>query len=201
MFFKVTHKLAALLLASVLFLGGAFMSETEQQAEAANLDNLLYLDLPFGRVVIEMRPEIAPKHVARIRELTREGFYDGVRFHRVMDGFMAQTGDPLSKDLDERRRWGTGGSGEKLPAEFNSSRHLRGTVSMARAQDPNSGDSQFFIVLAPTPSLDGQYTVWGRVIEGMEFVDLIEKAPAGSRSGAVEEPTIIEKMQVASDAN
>ena len=201
MFCKVTRKLMLTLLASFLFLGVTLMSKIDQPAEAANLENILYLDLAFGRIVIEMRPEIAPQHVARIRQLTRDGFYDGMRFHRVIDGFMAQTGDPLSKDLEKRRLWGTGGSGQKLPEEFNSAHHLRGSVSMARAQDPNSGDSQFFIVLASTPSLDGQYTVWGRVIEGMEFVDMIEKAPANSRSGAVEDPTVIQKMHLAADAN
>ncbi len=161
--------------------------------EAAALDpeNTLYLDLEYGRVVIELRPDLAPKHVARIKELTRQGFYDGLKFHRVIEGFMAQTGDP--------RGDGTGGSGQKLPAEFSNEKHVRGTVSMARAMDPNSGDSQFFIVFAPASHLDRQYTVWGKVVEGMEFVDQIKKGSPG-RNGAVSDPDRIVRMQVAADA-
>jgi peptidylprolyl isomerase len=160
--------------------------------EAAALDpeNTIYLDLESGRVVIELRPDLAPKHVARIKELTRQGFYDGLKFHRVIEGFMAQTGDPQGN--------GTGGSGTKLPAEFSAEKHVRGTVSMARAMDPNSADSQFFIVFAPAPHLDRQYTVWGRVVEGMEFVDQIKKG--SPTSGAVRDPDIIVRMQVAADA-
>ena len=110
---------------------------------AADLENTLYLDVPAGRVVIELKPDLAPGHVARIKELAREGFYDGIVFHRVIDGFMAQTGDP--------RGDGTGGSGRKLKAEFNAGKHVRGTCSMARAQSPDSADSQFFICFAPRP--------------------------------------------------
>ena len=134
-------------------------------AMAADLENTLYLDVPAGRVVIEMRPDLAPNHVAQIKALARRGFYDGVPFHRVIDGFMAQTGDPTGT--------GTGGSGNKIKAEFSNEAHVRGTVSMARAQDPNSADSQFFICFASAPHLNGQYTVWGKVIEGMENVDKI----------------------------
>lgn len=153
-------------------------------------ENTLYLDLDYGRVVIEMLPEKAPGHVARIKELAREGFYDGLKFHRVIDGFMAQTGDPLGN--------GTGGSGTKLKAEFNDVPHVRGTVSMARAMDPNSGDSQFFICFDDARFLDGQYTAWGRVTQGMEFVDMIKKGDA-RMNGTVSNPDIIVKMQVASD--
>lgn len=160
--------------------------------EAAALDpeNTIYLDLESGRVVIELRPDLAPKHVERIKELTRQGFYDGLKFHRVIEGFMAQTGDPSGN--------GTGGSGKKLPAEFSAEKHVRGTVSMARTNDPNSADSQFFIVFEPAPHLDRQYTVWGRVVEGMEFVDQIKKGSPGS--GAVSNPDQIVRMQVAADA-
>lgn len=159
-------------------------------ANAADPENTLYLDLVYGRVVIEMRPDLAPGHVERIKELTREGFYDGVKFHRVIEDFMAQTGDPTGT--------GTGGSGRKLRAEFNNTPHLRGVVSMARANSPHSADSQFFIVLADSHFLDGKYTVWGNVIEGMEFVDLIKMGVG--RSGMVPgEPDIIVKMQVAAD--
>ncbi len=153
-------------------------------------ENTLYMDLDYGRVVIELLPDVAPNHVARIKELTREGFYDGLKFHRVIDGFMAQTGDPLGN--------GTGGSGQKLKAEFNATPHVRGTVSMARASDPNSADSQFFICFDDATFLDGQYTVFGKVVEGMEYVDMIKKGNP-QMNGTVNNPDIIVKMQVASD--
>jgi peptidylprolyl isomerase len=130
-------------------------------------DNTMVLETTKGKVVIEMRPDLAPGHVARIKELVRQGFYDGVPFHRVIEGFMAQTGCPQGT--------GTGGSGKKLKAEFNKEPHKRGTVSMARAQSPDSGDSQFFICFADAGFLDGQYTVWGKVTEGMELVDQIKR--------------------------
>lgn len=153
-------------------------------------ENILYLDLKDGRVVIELLPKAAPKHVARIKELVRQCFYDGIVFHRVIDGFMAQTGDPLGT--------GMGGSGKKLAAEFNSEPHVRGTVSMARAMDPNSADSQFFICFADARFLDRQYTVWGKVVSGMEFVDKIKKGDP-NRNGVVYNPDKIVKMQVAAD--
>lgn len=158
---------------------------------AADLENTLYLDVPKGRVVIEMRPDLAPLTVARIKVLVRQGFYDGLPFHRVIAGFMAQTGDPKGN--------GTGGSGHKLKAEFSDAHHVRGTVSMARAQDPDSADSQFFICLAPAPFLDGKYTIWGQVTSGMEFVDEIKKGDPNS-NGSVENPDHIVRMQVAADA-
>ena len=133
----------------------------------ANPEDTIILETTKGNVVIAMRPDLAPKHVARIKELVRQGFYDGIVFHRVIDGFMAQTGCPHGT--------GTGGSGQKLKAEFNKEPHVRGTVSMARAQDPNSGDSQFFICFADANFLDGQYTAWGNVVEGMENVDKIKR--------------------------
>ena len=159
-------------------------------ASARDLENTIYLDLKDGRVVIELRPELAPNHVARIKELTRQGFYDGLKWHRVIDGFMAQTGDP--KGL------GIGGSGKNIKAEFSSETHVRGTVSMARSQKPDSADSQFFIVFAPSKWLDGQYSVWGQVIEGMDFVDQIKKGKG--QSGRVKDPDVIVRMQVAADA-
>ena len=154
-------------------------------------ENTIYLDLKDGRVVIELDSSAAPKHVARIKELTRKGFYDGVKFHRVIPGFMAQTGDPLGN--------GTGGSGKHLDAEFNNTPHVRGVVSMARANDVNSADSQFFIVTADSRFLDGNYTAFGRVTSGMEFVDKI-KAGTSANNGAVENPDVIVKMTVATDA-
>jgi peptidylprolyl isomerase len=130
-------------------------------------EDTLILETSKGPVTIQMRPDLAPQHVSRIKELVREGFYDGIVFHRVIDGFMAQTGCPHGT--------GTGGSGKKLKAEFSKEKHTRGTVSMARAQSPDSGDSQFFIVFEDSKWLDGQYTVWGKVTKGMENVDKIKR--------------------------
>ncbi len=159
---------------------------------AMDKENTLYLDLKDGRVVIELNAAAAPKTTARIKELTRAGFYNGVVFHRVIPGFMAQTGDPTGT--------GMGGSGKKLSAEFNKIPHVRGTISMARASDPNSADSQFFICFADARFLDGQYTAFGRVTSGMEFVDRI-KAGTSANNGAVSNPDKIVKMQVAADAS
>ncbi|MEX2128038.1 MAG: peptidylprolyl isomerase [Xanthobacteraceae bacterium] len=133
----------------------------------ADSENMLILETTKGPVKIEMKPDLAPKHVARIKQLVRDGFYDGVAFHRVIDGFMAQTGCPQGT--------GTGGSGQKLKAEFTPTKHGRGTVSMARAASPDSGDSQFFICFTDAPWLDSQYTAWGQVTEGMENVDKIKR--------------------------
>jgi peptidylprolyl isomerase len=157
---------------------------------AADLEDTLYLDVPAGRVVIEMRPDLAPEHCAHIKALARRGFYDGIVFHRVIAGFMAQTGDPTGT--------GSGGSGQRVKAEFSSEPHVRGVVSMARTSDPNSADSQFFICFADATFLDNQYTVWGKVTEGMEHIDAIKKGEP--RSGAVADPDKIIKMQVAADA-
>ena len=157
----------------------------------ADLEDTLYLDVPAGRVVIELRPDLAPGHCAHIKALARRGFYDGIVFHRVIDGFMAQTGDPTGT--------GSGGSGQRLKAEFSSEPHVRGTLSMARTSDPDSADSQFFICFADARFLDRQYTVWGQVVSGMEHVDAIKKGDAG-RNGSVVDPDKIVKMQVAADA-
>lgn len=157
-----------------------------QGASARDLENTLYLDLTYGRVVIELRPDLAPNHVKRIKELVRQGFYNGLKFHRVIEGFMAQTGDPQGT--------GMGGSGQKIDAEFSQEPFKRGTLGMARAQSPNSADSQFFIMFAPGDFLNGQYTVWGQVVEGMEFVDKIKRGEPPAN------PDIIVKMQVAADA-
>ncbi len=152
--------------------------------------NTLFLDTEYGRVVIELRPDLAPKTVARIKELTRRNFYDGLKFHRVLDGFMAQTGDPKGD--------GTGGSGKKLPAEFSRERHVRGTVSMARAADPDSADSQFFICTGDAAFLDGQYTVFGHVIHGIESIDRLKKGPRAN-NGMVDKPDHIVQMRIATD--
>ena len=152
----------------------------------AGADNTLILETTKGKVSIKLRPDLAPNHVKRIKELVRQGFYDGLVFHRVIDGFMAQTGCPQGT--------GTGGSGQKLKAEFSAEKHKRGTVSMARAQNPDSGDSQFFICFKDAPWLDRQYTAWGEVIEGMENVDRIK------RGEPVASPDKIVKAKIATDA-
>ena len=152
-------------------------------------ENALLLKTKNGDIVIEMFPDDAPKHVARIKELVRDGFYNGLKFHRVIDGFMAQTGDPRGN--------GTGGSGKKLKAEFNRNRHTRGTVSMARAMDSDSADSQFFICFGDCPWLDGQYTIWGQVTSGMEYVDQIKRG--FGPNGMVSEPDVIVSMSVIAD--
>ncbi len=154
-------------------------------AEINDPENTLVMDIDHGRVVIELRPDLAPNHVARIKELAREGFYDGIVFHRVIEGFMAQSGDPTGT--------GTGGSGQNLAQEFSDAPHVRGTASMARAMDPNSADSQFFICFDDAPFLNGQYTVWGQVVEGMEHVDQIK------RGEPVQDPDKIVQMRVAAD--
>ncbi len=152
-------------------------------------ENALLLKLKDGDVVIEMFPSDAPNHVARIKELVRANFYNGLKFHRVIDGFMAQTGCPYGT--------GTGGSGKKLKAEFNKNHHHRGTVSMARSMLPDSADSQFFICFSDCDWLDGQYTVWGEVTSGMEYVDGIKRG--NGPNGMVNEPDEIISMTVIAD--
>lgn len=176
-----------------LLMGVLLMAAGNAKAADMDKENLLYLDLKDGRVTIKMRPDLAPGHVERIKELTRDGFYDGIVFHRVIDGFMAQAGDPT----------GTGAGGSDKPdlkAEFSREPHVRGVVSMARkGHDINSANSQFFIVLADSKFLDGQYTVWGEVVDGMEHVDNIKKGPK-EMNGQVDNPDKIVRMQVAADA-
>ena len=159
---------------------------------AAKPEDTLIIETSKGRVVVAMRPDLAPKHVARIKELARQGFYDGVPFHRVIEGFMAQTGCPQGT--------GTGSSKyPNLPAEFTPTPFTRGVVGMARSSDPNSANSQFFIVFADASFLNGKYTVIGEVVSGMDVVDKLKKAPAGSQSGAVTDPDKMTKVQVAAD--
>jgi len=165
---------------------------SEPAAAQTDLENELYMDLKDGRVVIQLLPDIAPKHVERVKLLARKGFYDGVVFHRVIEGFMAQGGDPTGT--------GTGGSGlGNLPAEFTRTRKfLRGTVGAARSSDPNSADSQFFIMFAPAPNLDNSYTIWGQVVSGMQFVDQIKRG-TGPNGAMVGPPDRIVHMRVAAD--
>jgi peptidylprolyl isomerase len=158
-------------------------------AQPADPENTIYMDLPAGRVVIQLRPDLAPNHVARVKELTRQGFYDNTPFHRVIEGFMAQGGDPT----------GTGTGGSDLPdlkAEFTDTNFGRGTIGAARTNDPDTANSQFFICFQDCSFLNGQYTVWGEVVEGMEFVDALKKGDQAS-DGVVTDPDRIVKMTLA----
>lgn len=162
------------------------------QNKPLDKENILYIDLKSGRVAIELRPDLAPAHVARVKKLAREGFYNGVVFHRVLNGFMAQTGDPQ----------GTGyGSSPypDLPAEFSNEPFRRGSVGAARGHNPHSANSQFFICFEAAPGLNGQYTVWGQVIRGMERVDGIKRGDP-ARNGLVDKPDKMLKVMVAADA-
>ena len=164
-------------------------------------DETLTLNLDTGPVVIKLRPDLAPKHVARIKELVREGAYDNVAFHRVIEGFMAQTGDVQFGDMKDGYspgQAGTGGSDKPdLPAEFSDVPFTRGVLGMARSQDPNSANSQFFIMFTKYPSLNGQYTVVGEVEKGMEFVDRIKRGAGGN--GEVSDPDRMVKVRIAGD--
>lgn len=172
-------------------------------ALAADPDNTMIITLKDGDVTIALRPDLAPKHVAQIKKLVRSGAYDHIAFHRVIAGFMAQTGDVKYGNVKKgfnAELVGTGGSDlPDLPAEFSKAPYVRGTVGMARAQDPNSANSQFFIMFAPAPSLEGDYTVVGNVESGMEFVDRIKKGDP-AQNGAVDKPDSMIKVRIASDA-
>jgi peptidylprolyl isomerase len=179
-----------------LILLALFMSSNENATAATqdnklpqgvSSENVMIIELKYGKVLVELMPKVAPKHVERIKTLVNQGFYDGIVFHRVIDGFMAQTGDPT----------GTGMGGSKLPdivAEFSTNPHIRGVLSMARAQSPNSANSQFFIVTQDSLFLDRQYSVFGRVISGMEFVDKIKKGTGGN--GQVTNPDKMIKVSM-----
>ena len=173
-------------------LGAAGLVAGTARAQKLDPNNTIYMDLKYGRVVIQLFPDLAPKTVQRIKTLSDQGFYDNTPFHRVIEGFMAQGGDPTGT--------GTGGSNlPDLPLEATTERHfLRGTCGMARASDPNSGNSQFFIMFAPAPSLDGKYTIWGQVVSGMQYVDQIKRGTGPN--GMVTDPDRIIRMQVAADA-
>jgi peptidylprolyl isomerase len=174
-------------LAAFLLLAATAVAQTPPIDE--DPDNVLIMQLKDGPVVIRMRPDLAPGHVKRIKELVRQGFYDGLTFHRVIPGVLAQGGDPKGT--------GEGGSGKKLKAEFSNEPHMRGTVSMARADDDDSADSQFFICLKPSPDFNHRYTIWGKVIRGMEFVNHIE--PGDPDSGHVINPDRIVSMRIEGD--
>jgi cyclophilin family peptidyl-prolyl cis-trans isomerase len=173
-------------------------------AFAADPENTMIITLKDGDVTIALRPDLAPKHVAQIKALAREGAYDNVAFHRVIDGFMAQTGDVQFGDMNDRfdaNLAGTGGSDKPdLPAEFSQEHYVRGTIGMARAQSPDSANSQFFIMFAPAPPLEGQYTVVGAVESGMELVDKIKKGDP-AQNGVVSDPDRMIKVRIAADGN
>ena len=171
----------------VIFVAALTLGGTAMAANVVDAENLLYMDLAFGRVVIQLRPDLAPNTCAQVKKLTRAGFYDGLVFHRVIDGFMAQGGDPT----------GTGGGGSDKPdlkAEFSKQPHVRGVCSMARTSNPHSANSQFFICFDDATFLDNQYTVWGEVVDGMEHIDALPKGEPPRSPGK------IVSMKVAADA-
>ena len=178
-------------LASLTALAPAF-AQTANKAPATDPQNTLYLDTKDGRIVIKLRPDLAPKHAQQLKTLAKQGFYNNVVFHRVIDGFMAQTGDPTGTGMGKSEL-------PNIPAEFSREPFKRGTVGMARAQDPNSANSQFFICFADAPFLNNQYTVVGEVVSGMDVVDKIKKGDQRN-NGMVTNPDKIVKMQVAADA-
>ncbi len=181
-----------LIAAGIIALAGLAPAGLAMAQQAADPQNTLYLDTKDGRVTVRLRPDLAPKHVAQIKTLTKQGFYDGVPFHRVIPGFMAQTGDPTGT--------GTGKSDlPNIPAEFTSTQYKRGTVGMARSSSPDSANSQFFICFEGCGPLTGQYTVLGEVVSGMDVVDKVKKGTA-SNNGQVSSPDRIVKMQLATDA-
>jgi peptidylprolyl isomerase len=179
-------------LALGLGLSLAEMPQAVFAGPAQKLENTIYLDTKDGQITIELRPDLAPKHVAQIKALTKRGFYNGLVFHRVIDGFMAQTGDPTGTGMGKSDL-------PNIPAEFSSEPFRRGTVGMARSQDPNSANSQFFICFADAPFLNNRYTVVGQVISGMDVVDKIKRGDK-ENNGAVSDPDKIVKMQIAAEA-
>lgn len=175
------------LLASLFFAALACVGAVHAQTPKADPENTLVVELKTGKVLIQLRPDLAPKHVERVKRLAKEGFYNNLKFHRVIAGFMAQTGDPTGT--------GTGGSKYgKLPAEFTPTAFERGTIGAARTSDPNTADSQFFICFTHVPHLNGQYTVWGKVIEGMQYVDQIAKGEPPPN------PDVMQKVYLLADA-
>jgi peptidylprolyl isomerase len=189
------------IVASLVVFAG--LMTASHSAFAADPENTMVITLKDGDVTVALRPDLAPKNVAQVKKLARDGAYDNVAFHRVIDGFMAQTGDVQYGDMEDgfnAEAVGTGGSDlPDLPAEFSTSEHfVRGAVGMARAQDPNSANSQFFIMFAPAPSLDGQYTIIGTVESGMELIDKIKRGNE-AQNGVVASPDRMIKVRIAAD--
>jgi cyclophilin family peptidyl-prolyl cis-trans isomerase len=166
--------------------------ESEDEERKMEIANTGLISSSLGEIKVEFYPEHAPKTVENFRELANRGFYDGLIFHRIVPNFVIQGGDPNTRDVNNRTRWGTGGPGWNIKAEFNKNKHSRGTLSMARSQDPDSAGSQFFIVLKDSNFLDGQYTVFGRVISGMDIVDKI----ASLRTDSTDAPVDTEKAKM-----
>lgn len=179
-----------LTLVALIFISGPFSPLAAQAVKKPNFENYIFLETKHGRSIIQLYPHKAPKHVERVRKLVREGFYDGLKFHRVIHGFMAQTGDPT----------GTGTGGSELPdlrAEFNNTLFNRGVIGAARTQNPHSANSQFFICFQAAHHLNGKYTAWGKVVKGMEFIDQIKRGVG--YGGMVDEPDVIVSMKLAAD--
>jgi peptidylprolyl isomerase len=191
--FRRQFNLAATAAVLVALSAPSLWADTQITPPPLDPQNTVYMDLKDGRVVIKLRPDLAPKHVARVKQLCADHFYDNTPFHRVIEGFMAQGGDPT----------GTGEGGSKypdVPAEFtNAAKFVRGTVGAARSASPDSANSQFFIMFAPNPGLDGQYTIWGQVVSGMDVVDKIKRG-ATDDNGKVDGPDRIIKMRLAADS-
>jgi len=183
-------------MATLLFAGcGGKKADDEAKKEIPQTtDEVAVIQTRMGEIVLEFFPDVAPQHVNNFKKLARAGFYDGITFHRVIPGYIIQGGDPNSRD-DDRSNDGLGGPGYTIPAEFNDRPHLRGTLSMARGQDPNSAGSQFFICLRPAPLLDGKYTVFGQVIKGIDVVDRIANVPRDIRDNPLE-PIPMEKVTI-----
>jgi peptidyl-prolyl cis-trans isomerase B (cyclophilin B) len=178
-----------------LILPLSFAAAADKHADAA--DEVAVIETSKGKLVLEFWPDVAPKTVANFKKLAKEGYYDGTAFHRIVDGFMAQGGDPLTKDLSKEQLWGTGDPGYKIPAEFNDRKHTRGVISMARSRDPNSAGSQFFLMLGTAPHLDNNYTAFGKVIEGEKTLSAIAATPVVPNSmGELSKPT--ERVEVKS---
>lgn len=185
-----------LLCALSLIIPLSFASAADKHADAA-VDEVAVIETTKGKLVLEFWPDVAPKTVANFKKLAKEGFYDGTAFHRIIAGFMAQGGDPLTKDLSKEAMWGTGDPGYKIPAEFNDRKHTRGVISMARSMDPNSAGSQFFLMFGAAPNLDNQYTAFGKMIDGEKTLTAIAETPVvPSSSGEPSKPT--ERVEIKS---
>ena len=188
-------KLLSWLLGVALLAGSVLAQEKKEgtgesaKAEPTDTNEVAVVKTTAGEMVLEFWPDVAPKHVENFKKLARQGFYDGTAFHRIIKGFMIQGGDPLTKDPAKEEMYGTGDPGYKIPAEFNDRKHVRGVLSMARSRDPNSAGSQFFIMLGTTPTLDNQYTAFGKLIKGDDVLAKIGDTPVGpSRSGEPSKP-------------
>lgn len=167
------------------------------EGERESTEEVAFVETSLGNLTIAFWPEVAPRTVENFKKLARSGFYDGTAFHRIIAGFMAQGGDPLTKDPTKEALWGTGGPGWRVPAEFNERKHTRGVISMARSEDPDSAGSQFFLMFAPAPHLDGSYTAFGRVIEGDEVLSALERVPVGPQpGGGMEVSRPLERVEI-----